>query len=292
MIEIHEETIKELELNKVELSLKVNSLKDEIKKVSNKSKMERSDSVVSNNTVKFTIVIDNLNNEIVKLNGQIKQLEEKAISLEKIKDLYETNKSKIDLFDSLKDKVSYYENFIKNMNKQEVYESLAKLEKELKSKDVLISQLKDKLDKAEKQDKVIITDILDDGNESIPADNLNNKSNDRLFNRFSSAKKKNFIEQIDLKFEVLSKEELIKEEKDFVIDKYLSLSQAFIESVNEIEYTKKEISDIKVKYDTEFEIMSSCVYNLGVQFIITKQEFTNKMRENPPWLVKERQLIS
>jgi len=294
MIEIHEETIKELELNKVDLSLNLKYLKEEIAKLNKiKPNYERSDSVVSNNTVKFTIVIDNLNNEIVKLNNQIKTLEAKNSNLDKIKDIYESNKSKIDIFDSMKDKVAYYENFIKNMNKQEAYESVSKLEKELKSKDVLISQLKEKIDKAEKQNKITFTDKLDEENESIrsiPVENVNtNKSNDILFNKFSSAKKKNFIEQIDLKFDVLSKEELMKEEKDFVIDKYISLSQAFVESVNEIEYTKKEISDIKIKYDTEFEIMSSCVYNLGVQFIITKQEFANKMRENPPWLVKERQ---
>lgn len=58
---------------------------------------------------------------------------------------------------------------------------------------------------------------------------------------------------------------------------------------SEIENYKKDIGSIKERYDREFELVSSSLYNLGLSYWQMKMDYTQKINEKPTWLMKERQ---
>ena len=51
---------------------------------------------------------------------------------------------------------------------------------------------------------------------------------------------------------------------------------------------EKEFEDIKKRYEKEFELMASAIYNLGFQFWSLKLEDSEKLKQNENWLVRER----
>jgi chromosome segregation ATPase len=57
----------------------------------------------------------------------------------------------------------------------------------------------------------------------------------------------------------------------------------------EVEFYKKDNDETKDRYEKEFELMASCVYNLGLNYWSMKMEYTQKLNERPSWLIKERQ---
>lgn len=57
----------------------------------------------------------------------------------------------------------------------------------------------------------------------------------------------------------------------------------------DVEFIKKESLGLKEKYEREFELVSSSLYNLGLSYWSMKIEYTQKLAEKPTWLMKERQ---
>ena len=57
----------------------------------------------------------------------------------------------------------------------------------------------------------------------------------------------------------------------------------------DIEFIKKESSETKEKYEREFELVSSSLYNLGLCYWSMKVDYNQKLSEKPTWLMKERQ---
>ena len=51
---------------------------------------------------------------------------------------------------------------------------------------------------------------------------------------------------------------------------------------------EKEKEDSKIRYEKEFELMASAIYNLGFQFWSLKLEDSEKLKQNENWLVRER----
>ena len=73
-------------------------------------------------------------------------------------------------------------------------------------------------------------------------------------------------------------------------EKNLKESSNEINRKNEdIEFIKKESVEIKEKYEREFELVSSSLYNLGLCYWSMKVDYTQKLTEKPTWLTKERQ---
>ena len=50
----------------------------------------------------------------------------------------------------------------------------------------------------------------------------------------------------------------------------------------------KEYENLKTRYEKEFELMASAIYNLGFQFWSLKLEDSEKLKQNENWLVRER----
>ena len=53
-------------------------------------------------------------------------------------------------------------------------------------------------------------------------------------------------------------------------------------------FDEKEKEEIKNRYEKEFELMSSAIYNLGFQFWSLKLEDSEKLKQNENWLIRER----
>jgi hypothetical protein len=67
------------------------------------------------------------------------------------------------------------------------------------------------------------------------------------------------------------------------------LANELIRKNEDIDFIKKESLELKEKYEREFELVSSSLYNLGLSYWSMKIEFTQKLSEKPTWLMKERQ---
>ena len=57
----------------------------------------------------------------------------------------------------------------------------------------------------------------------------------------------------------------------------------------EVDNYIKEKAVMKERYEREFELVSSSLYHLGLNYWNMKMEFTQKIKEKPTWLMKERQ---
>ena len=63
-----------------------------------------------------------------------------------------------------------------------------------------------------------------------------------------------------------------------------------LEEENEI--IKKEIEDLKKKYDLEFELMASAVYGLGINLFFSKeQQLNNRIINSSSWLTRQKDYI-
>ena len=56
----------------------------------------------------------------------------------------------------------------------------------------------------------------------------------------------------------------------------------------DVKRLEKEKEELKLRFQKEFELMSSAIYNLGFQFWALKVEDKEKFNENESWLIKER----
>ena len=63
-----------------------------------------------------------------------------------------------------------------------------------------------------------------------------------------------------------------------------------IEEENEL--NKKEIEEMKKKYDLEFELMASAVYGLGINIFFSKeQQLNEKLVNSFSWLTRQKDYV-
>ena len=85
------------------------------------------------------------------------------------------------------------------------------------------------------------------------------------------------------KFEALSKLHQSLETQ------YANSRNVIIAKTEDIEIMKKNSVESKERYEREFELVSSSLYNLGISYWNLKMEHNKQINENPTWLIKERQ---
>ena len=77
-----------------------------------------------------------------------------------------------------------------------------------------------------------------------------------------------------------------------IIAQYESQLEAILEKKNHIENqlnsSEKEKDDLKNKFNDEFVLMSSVIYNLGFLYWSMKSDYEDKLKQNKGWLEKER----
>lgn len=116
----------------------------------------------------------------------------------------------------------------------------------------------------------------------------NNTTTKKYYNEFISDKK----DVADFTNNIQILEDNNEEDRAWKIEEVMKeceiLKQNYIAKNNESDYLKKELSEKREMYEREIELMTSCIYNLGVQFLNVKHDYSQRMNENPPWLTKER----
>ena len=77
-----------------------------------------------------------------------------------------------------------------------------------------------------------------------------------------------------------------------IIAQYESQLEAILEKKNHIENqlnsSEKEKDDLKNKFNDEFVLMSSVIYNLGFLYWSMKSDYEDKLKQNKGWLEMER----
>ena len=77
-----------------------------------------------------------------------------------------------------------------------------------------------------------------------------------------------------------------------IISKYESQIEAIMEKQTHIENklnsSEKETDDLKNKFNDEFVLMSSVIYNLGFLYWSMKSDYEDKLKQNKGWLEMER----
>ena len=115
-------------------------------------------------------------------------------------------------------------------------------------------------------------------------------------NKYIDSIEKSF-NQTNLKLLALSKEKK-KQSNDYdnVINEDFSEVSKITEKYenkiakleNDIITIKKEKEDMKNKYQNEFELMASVIYNLGFVYWSMKSDYEDKLKQNKGWLEMER----
>ena len=77
-----------------------------------------------------------------------------------------------------------------------------------------------------------------------------------------------------------------------IIAQYESQYEEILAKNNQIEKrlgaTEKEKEDLKTKFNDEFVLMSSVIYNLGFLYWSMKSDYEDKLKQNKGWLEMER----
>ena len=223
-------------------------------------------------------LINNLINPYIILNKEINgEQNDYKIKMEKLE---EKNKILEEEYNNLKKKITNIE--IKNTNLlKELLEAKNKiksLEKIIEEKNNKMGILQNKLDEKIKlikeRDIQLNKEIESNMELKFKLDELNITENKNSIEINNDNKYKDIMKlNEDLKIENSQLNEIIKVmEKNF----------------EEKNFDEKEKEEIKNRYEKEFELMSSAIYNLGFQFWSLKLEDSEKLKQNENWLIRER----
>ena len=118
-------------------------------------------------------------------------------------------------------------------------------------------------------------------NNEIKSDDTNYKNYNYLNHQdfYKIILKKDFIiSQLEAKFENLNRN--------------TNNENTFRDLEEENEINKKEIEEMKRKYDLEFELMASAVYGLGINLFFNKeQQLNEQLNNNSSWLSRQKDYI-
>ena len=232
--------------------------------------------------------INTLINPYVILNKEINgQQNDYKIKIEKLENDLKIEKErseKIKLFEeqysNQKKKITNME--IKNANLlKELIEAKNKiksLEKIIEEKNNKMGILQNKLDEKIKlikeRDIQLNKEIESNMELKFKLDELTSNDNKNIMEINNDNKYKEIMKlNEDLKIENSQLNEIIK-----VMEK----------NMEEKNFDEKEREEIKNRYEKEFELMSSAIYNLGFQFWSLKLEDSEKLKQNENWLIRER----
>lgn len=119
----------------------------------------------------------------------------------------------------------------------------------------------------------------------------NYKLNDQDYCKIIS-KKDFIIEQLK---KLLSNKEVV-EKSNKVQSKELNEKNIIINEMKnkyekEIKAIKKEYEDFKDRYKTEFELMASAMYNLGLNYLKYRDETITQNKGLPSWVIREKKFM-
>jgi exonuclease SbcC len=213
--------------------------------------------------------------KIDQLEKELKSEKERASKIKLFEEQYNSLKKKISSLESknvsLLKELLECKNTIKNLEKtiEEKNNKMGILQAKLEEKNKLLKEKDIQLNK-EMESTMELKSKLEEINNN---DKNNNKIN--IIENFEDNKKyKEALMTIDdLKIENNQLNEIIK---------------VMEHKIEEKKHDDKEKEELKSRYEKEFELMSSAIYNLGFQFWSLKLEDSEKLKQNENWLVRER----
>ncbi len=213
--------------------------------------------------------------KIDQLEKELKSEKERASKIKLFEEQYNSLKKKISSLESknvsLLKELLECKNTIKNLEKtiEEKNNKMGILQAKLEEKNKLLKEKDIQLNK-EMESTMDLKSKLEEINNN---DKNNNKIN--IIENFEDNKKyKEALMTIDdLKIENNQLNEIIK---------------VMEHKIEEKKHDDKEKEELKSRYEKEFELMSSAIYNLGFQFWSLKLEDSEKLKQNENWLVRER----
>ena len=213
--------------------------------------------------------------KIDQLEKELKSEKERASKIKLFEEQYNSLKKKISSLESknvsLLKELLECKNTIKNLEKtiEEKNNKMGILQAKLEEKNKLLKEKDIQLNK-EMESTMDLKSKLEEINNN---DKNNNKIN--IIENFEDNKKyKEALMTIDdLKIENNQLNEIIK---------------VMEHKIEEKKHDDKEKEELKSRYEKEFELMSSAIYNLGFQFWSLKLEDSEKLKQNENWLIRER----
>ena len=246
---------------------------------SSKIHLLNSEELSTINTLINTYIESNTEN-----NSEQSDYKIKIEKLEKELEIEKERAEKIKLFEeqynSLKKKISNLETKNTNLLKElmESKNKIKSLEKLIEEKNNKMGILQAKLDekiKLIKERDIQLNKEIESNMElkfkldELNSDNKNNIETIEVNNKY----KENLKLNEDLKIENSQLNEIIK---------------VMEIKMEEKTFDEKEKEELKNRYEKEFELMSSAIYNLGFQFWSLKLEDSEKLKQNENWLIRER----
>jgi DNA repair exonuclease SbcCD ATPase subunit len=264
--------------------------------------------------------------EINRLNEEIDVLHENVSSLTEMKSKYEKMKEIYKDYDVVKDRLNYFEAVNKDytklkMNYMTLSEEKVGLEKVVKEYEQKLLDLNLKGSSIGFKQSSREPPVEAQPKETVKTVDKRDKSEEKALKR-ELEKKDGMIEDLREKIDELERQMIVlknspKEKETVVItetktirqeptvnnvdndkirlleDQMLKLKMEYemdaTKKTEEVEFYKKDNDETKDRYEKEFELMASCVYNLGLNYWSMKMEYTQKLNEKPSWLIKERQ---
>lgn len=258
----------------------------------------------------FKFKIEEKNSEIECLNHEIRDIKEShEIEIKMYNDridiLEETNRNNSEMkiqYEKMKDLIKEFQATKEKLN---LMESTNKEFLKIKNNYMTVLDQKSNL---EVENKLLEEKL----NECIKNNNKLKEENDRLDTCHSTEKKRknshdenenyyiNIINEKDSYIKLLESKVLNLEKIDisdnnksdlFKKNEMLlkTLELELNKKIEEVELFKKDNFETKERYEKEFELMASSVYNLGLHYWSMKMEYAQKLSEKPNWLIKERQ---
>ena len=237
--------------------------------------------------------------KIEQLEKELKLEKERASKIKLFEEQYNNLKNKLSLIESKnthlikelmdeKNKVKNLEKIIdEKSNKMGILQNkLDEKIKIIKERDIQLNkeielnlELKFKLEEINKNKK---KEEKQDNN-NININNDINKYNDILKLNEELKNENNQLNEI-----IKVMESKLEEKNEDEIGENINNIRLFEDLEKKIKKYEKEKEDSKIRYEKEFELMASAIYNLGFQFWSLKLEDSEKLKQNENWLVRER----
>ena len=229
---------------------------------------------------------ENYRDQISMLTKQCDIYKDKSISVNEIKSKYQRL---LNDFELQKDKCNHYDVLLSEYNTlkksietggqlpmaQSTKVEIEKYKTKINEQDRKIIELNKKLEQYEAQMDLLKKEK--ENNQNIIEENNQPEKKEEVVsskeNKEEEIQNDIVIQELNLRLKELTEElDKCKEVKD-----------------NIAKYYQKDTDEMQARYQKEFELISSAIYNLGFTFWSMKYEYEQKLIKNPNWLITERQ---
>jgi len=266
------------------ISEKLNEYKNDTEKLKDLENVYKDYKLLNKKYCNLQKENENLQNEKNNLDLMLKDLEDKLENNTKNLEIFKENQDK-------KDKDTKINNTISSIQTEKI-EKIS-IKKDRIQEDDLINENKSlknliKEKEFELNELNSIVKILEEKQNNFNQQNEDILEEKKILERTINLKEDTIKELNDNISTLNQKIDLYQEEIYLITDK---LNLEVKRKADDIENCKKENIENKNRYEKEFELIASSLYNLGLNYWSMKITSANESNEKPSWLKKERKKI-